>query len=96
MPKAFRSGDIVRLVQHGGSLSEARYVYDSTDPNPNYCWIREPGIAPNGKTYAVQRWMPSMLKHCPDEARLDQRVRDITSGKIKEGPELLARLFARK
>jgi hypothetical protein len=50
----------------------------------------------DGKRYADQRWMPSMLKHCPDEARLDQRVRDITSGKIKEGPALLGRLFSRR
>jgi hypothetical protein len=65
MPKAFREGDIVRLEGRDG-LSEARYVYVAPDPNPVYCWIREPGIAPNGKTYAVQRWMPSMLAHCPD------------------------------
>lgn len=95
MPKAFREGDIVRLVQHGGSLTEARYVYVATDPNPNYCWIREPGMAPNGKLYAVQRWMPAMLAPCPDEARLDQKVQDIRDGKHKEGPTLLAQLLPR-
>jgi hypothetical protein len=95
MPKAFRSGDIVRIIQSGGSLGPTRYVYSRTDKNPNYCWIREAGTV-DGKRYADQRWMPSMLKHCPDEARLDQRVRDITSGKIKEGPALLGRLFSRR
>jgi len=93
MPKAFRKGDIVRVVQSGGSLGPTRYVFSSVDKNPYYCWIREAGIAPNGKPYAVQRWMPSSLAHCPVEARLNKRVRDIKAGKIKKGPALLARML---
>jgi hypothetical protein len=93
MPKAFRRGDIVRVIQSGGSLGPTQYVFTSPDKNPDYCWIRERGTAPNGRPYAVQRWMPSSLAHCPDEARLDQRVRDIKAGKIKKGPAALERLL---
>lgn len=53
-------GDVVRLIMRGGKLGD-RYEYVRADKNPGYCWIRECGIAPNGKPYAEQRWMPDML-----------------------------------
>jgi hypothetical protein len=45
---------------------------------------------------ARQRAERAKLREAAIEAALDQRVADIKSGKITEGPKLLAELFPRR
>jgi hypothetical protein len=57
---SFEVGDQVR-VRAGGAL----YIVTRIHRNGFACWIRQDGIAPNGRPYAEQQSDTSLLLHAP-------------------------------